>query len=95
MKKTLLFLTAVFALALSLSAAVRAEVSDFGGLPVVFVASEPRGDGSGSSAENALGNAEGYADLVKGKDPGAYKKNALYLGFEKIASTGGTVVICG
>lgn len=95
MKKTLLFLTAVFALALSLSAAVRAEVSDFGVLPVVFVASEPRGDGSGSSAENALGNAEGYADLVKGKDPGAYKKNALYLGFEKIASTGGTVVICG
>lgn len=95
MRKLFLFMTVVFALALSLSAAVSAAGPEFDGLPVVFVSSESSGDGSGSSAENALGNAAGYADLVRSKDPGAYKKNALYLGFEKIASTGGTVVICG
>lgn len=75
----------------------------FAELPVVFAASVARGTGDGSTAENAIGNDADYDALradtsVTGgviASSGAWKKNALYKAYEKIRSTGGTVVVCG
>ena len=49
------------------------------------------GTGDGSSAQNALGNST-HPDFSGTEN---YMNTALYQAFEKLATTGGTVVICG
>ncbi len=117
MKNSFRFL--IFALALTLASALFAFASladdvdvdyddledDFDTLPVVFIASEAKGTGDGSSAENAMGNAEDYDSIRLSMDVregtttpianSAYLKNAFRLAFDALKSTGGTIVVCG
>ena len=108
MKKAFKFLIPVLALVMiaavfSIIASADGGEDEFAGLPVVFIATEAKGTGDGSSAENALGNGEGYAELLKSTDVTgatpvantAYLKNALRLAYDQLIGTGGTIVVCG
>lgn len=56
---------------------------------VVYISSN--GTGDGSTAATPLGNESGYDP----NDATHYKKNAFYLAAEKLATTGGTIVVVG
>ncbi|MBR5322135.1 MAG: hypothetical protein IKU48_01120 [Clostridia bacterium] len=60
---------------------------------VVYVSAN--GTGDGSSPSKPLGNDPSYYTELDNGTGGAYQKNALYLAFQKLASTGGKIVLVG
>ncbi len=55
----------------------------------IFIKDDGKGDGS--SAENALGNGEGFDTITTT----SYKQSALYRAVNMLSNTGGTIVVCG
>ncbi len=95
-KKTLLLLSFILLLTAVLSLVATAEEDPFADLPVIYVASQAKGTGDGSSPENAMGNAGDYESTLADADTRnkAYLKHALRLAFDLLKPTGGTVVVC-
>lgn len=56
--------------------------------PVVYISDN--GTGCGASADDAIGNAEGYENVTMV----SYKNSAFYRGLTMLSATGGKVVIC-
>lgn len=99
MKKNIIYITlflilAALTLVLSGVSALGAEEDEFSSLPIVFVASKTRGNGSGISPENAIGNVTDYDELLANKSGDAYKLSALSEAYGRIGMTGGTIVVC-